>query len=362
MLEKLKAVEQRYRELQDLLNKKEIFNDIARLGAISKEKASLDEVITLNREYEKLLLEVDATEALLQETDDQIQALAKDELRRLIERRDGLESKLRLALIPKDKDDQRDVIVEIRSGAGGEEAALFATELYRAYSRYALNQRWKVDVLNSSPTGLGGLKEIIFEIKGSGVFSKMKYERGVHRVQRVPVTESSGRIHTSTSTVAVLPEPEEIEVSLNQSELRIDVYHASGHGGQSVQKVATAIRVTHIPTGIVAICQDERSQVQNKRKALQVLRARLYESETKKQEAAITESRRSQIGGAERSEKIRTYNYPQNRVTDHRSGKTFYNLVEILDGNLEQLIEVSASYEQAKKLEESGLDIAGDKS
>ncbi|GAI13469.1 unnamed protein product, partial [marine sediment metagenome] len=259
---------------------------------------------------------------------------------------------LKLALLPKDDSDKRDIIMEIRAGAGGDEAGLFAADLFRMYSRYAQSKGWAIDIINANESGIGGFKEIIFEIKGEGVFSRLKYERGAHRVQRVPVTESSGRIHTSTATVAVLPQAEEVEVSIEPDDLRIDIYHSGGAGGQNVNKVATAVRITHLPTGMVAVCQDERSQLRNKTKAMAVLRARLLDIEQRKQEEAMTRQRRSQVGTGDRAEKIRTYNFPQDRVTDHRIGLTLHNLPRVLEGDFDQLIDALATSDQAKQLQE----------
>jgi peptide chain release factor 1 len=282
--------------------------------------------------------------------DDEMTSMVKQEIDKLEPKIEEQFQGLKLALLPKDVHDDKDIIVEIRSGTGGEEAGLFAADLFRMYSRYAQIQGWATDIININEIG-GGLREVIFEIRGKGAFSRLKYERGVHRVQRVPTTEASGRIHTSTATVAVLPVADEVEVDINQNDLRIDIFHSGGAGGQNVNKVATAVRITHIPTGIVVICQDERSQLKNKTKAMSVLRARLLDMEQRKQEGDIVEERRSQVGTAERVEKIRTYNFPQDRITDHRGGITLRNLPHIMQGNLDDLIDSLASDEQAKLLE-----------
>ncbi|KKL22338.1 hypothetical protein LCGC14_2436460, partial [marine sediment metagenome] len=273
------------------------------------------------------------------------------EIASLESQQDRLLQEVKLTLLPKDPNDEKDIIMEIRAGAGGNEAGLFAADLFRMYSRYAQAKGWEIDIININESGIGGLKEIVFEIKGKGAFSRLKYERGVHRVQRVPTTESSGRIHTSTATVAVLPQADEVEVSINPDDLKIDFYHSGGAGGQNVNKVATAVRITHLPTGIVAICQDERSQLRNKTKAMSVLRARLLDIEQRKQEDKITRQRRSQVGTGDRSEKIRTYNFPQDRVSDHRIGLTLHNLPRILEGELDELINALASNDQTKQLE-----------
>jgi peptide chain release factor 1 len=283
--------------------------------------------------------------------DEDMSALVKQEIENLETKLDRQLHELKLALLPKDAGDERDIIMEIRAGTGGDEASLFAANLFRMYTRYAQSKGWEVDIIDSSESSVGGFKEIIFEIKGNGVFSHLKYERGVHRVQRVPATESSGRIHTSTATVAVLPQADEVEVALNPNELKIDFYHSRGAGGQNVNKVETAVRITHLPTGIVSICQDERSQLKNRRKAMSVLRARLLDLERRKQEEEITKQRRLQVGTGERAEKIRTYNFPQDRISDHRIGLTLHNLHRVLDGELGELIDALATTDQAKQLE-----------
>jgi peptide chain release factor 1 len=278
--------------------------------------------------------------------------MAKEEAHQLEEKRDRLQEELKLALLPKDPNDEKNIIMEIRAGAGGDEAAIFAAELFRMYSRYAQNRRWNVDVISSSESIGGGIKEIILEISGKGVFSRLKYERGVHRVQRVPVTESSGRIHTSTATIAVLPEAEEVDLEIDPSDLRVDIFHSGGAGGQNVNKVATAVRLTHFPTGMVVICQDERSQLRNRQKAMAVLRSRLLDMETTKQQQEMSSMRRSQVGSGERSEKIRTYNFPQDRLSDHRIGLTLHSLPRIMQGELDEMIDALASDEQSKLLQE----------
>jgi peptide chain release factor 1 len=287
--------------------------------------------------------------------DSEMLQMVKEELEKLKEHQASVIEELKIALIPKDVNENKNAIVEIRAGTGGEEATLFAADLFRMYSRYAVSKGWQVEIIDSNGTEIGGFKEIIFEVRGKGAFSHLKYERGVHRVQRIPKTESSGRIHTSTATVAVLPEAEEVEITINPDELRVDFFRSGGAGGQNVNKVTTAVRITHIPTGIVATCQDERSQLRNRTKAMAVLRSRLLDIEQRKQIEETTEERRSQIGTGERSEKIRTYNFPQDRITDHRIGLTLHNLPRVLDGELDELVEALATNERAKQLEESAL-------
>jgi len=351
MLDKLESIERRFEELNQLMSQPEIISDMEKLQSLAKEQAGISGIVTKFREYKKVLKELEDTRAMKTKGQDkELAGLVEEEMERLIGREKALEQELRAALIPKDKNDEKDVIVEIRAGAGGDEAGLFAADLFRMYTRYAETKRWGVEVIDSNQSGIGGFKEIIFEVKGRGAYSRLKWERGVHRVQRVPVTESSGRIHTSTVTVAVLPEAEEVEVRIDPDDLRIDIFCAGGHGGQNVNKVATAVRITHLPTGIVTVCQDERSQLKNKNKAMAVLRARLLDQERRKQEEEISADRRSQVGTGERSEKIRTYNFPQGRVSDHRIGLTLHNLEAILNGNLDPVIDALATDEQARVL------------
>lgn len=353
MIKRLEAIEKRYNELTNLMAQPEVALDFERLQTLAKERTSLEEIVTKYREYKATERNLEETQSMLQqEMDDDMANLAREELENLREKRERLLKEIKLALLPKDPADTRDVIMEIRAGAGGEEAALFAADLFRMYSRYAASKGWKVEIMSSNETGIKGFKEIIFNIKGKGVYSRLKYESGVHRVQRVPVTESSGRIHTSTATVAVLPEAGEIEVSIDPNDLKIDTFRSGGAGGQNVNKVASAVRITHIPTGMVVACQDERSQLQNKTKALAVLRAKLLDRERQRQFQEITDARRSQVGTGERSEKIRTYNFPQGRVSDHRIGLTIHNLQAIMEGNLDELIDAVATATQAKQLSE----------
>ncbi len=353
MLERLAGIEKRYEELNEQMAMPEIASDLKQLQTLAQERAGIESLVTKYREYKTTTRSLEETRTMLNDgLDEELAALAKQEIASLESKLDDLLQELKLALLPKDANDKRDIIMEIRAGAGGDEAGLFASDLFRMYGRYAQSRGWNIDIINANGSGIGGFKEIIFEIKGKGAFSRLKYESGVHRVQRVPVTESSGRIHTSTATVAVLPEAEDIEVSIKPEDLRIDIFHSGGAGGQNVNKVATAIRITHLPTGIVTVCQDERSQLRNKTKAMQVLRARLLNIEQRKQEEKITSQRRSQIGTGDRAEKIRTYNLPQDRITDHRINLTLHNLPRIMEGDLDELIDSLATSEQAKLLEE----------
>ncbi len=330
----------------------EIATDLKQLQALAQEKAGIEGLVTRYRQYKATAKQLEETRAMLDGgLDEDMSKLVKQEIESLETKLDHQLDQLKLALLPKDANDDRDIIMEIRAGAGGNEAGLFAADLFRMYTRYAQANHWAVDIIDSNESGIGGFKEIIFEIKGKGAFSRLKYERGVHRVQRVPVTESSGRIHTSTATVAVLPQADEVEVAINPNDLRIDIYHSGGAGGQNVNKVATAVRITHLPTGIVSICQDERSQLRNRKKAMAVLRARLLDIEQRKQEEEITKQRRLQVGSGKRAEKIRTYNFPQDRVSDHRISLTLRNLPRILDGQLDELIDALATSDQGKQLE-----------
>jgi len=352
MLEKLDAIEKRYDELNRLMSEPEVASDIDRLQRLAKEHASIQELTAKYRGYRATEKSLQETEALLGQTlDKEMADLAREELETLREQRERLLQEIKAALIPRDPADERDVIVEIRAGTGGDEAALFGADLFRMYARYAAAKGWQAEVLNSHPTGIGGFKEIIFEVKGKGAYSRLKYESGVHRVQRVPVTEASGRIHTSTATVAVLPEADEVEVGVDPNDLKVDTFRSGGAGGQSVNKVASAVRITYLPTGMVVICQDERSQLKNKMKAMAVLRARLLHIERQRQSQEVSSARRSQVGTGDRSEKIRTYNYPQGRVSDHRVGLTIHNLPGILEGNLDAIIDAVATADRARQLE-----------
>jgi peptide chain release factor 1 len=353
MWEKLKQLDERYREIEEQIARPEVSSNPKQLQKLARERASIEDVVTKYREYEATSRSLEETKEMLHDRlDEEMKALVKQEIENLESRLENLSQDLKLALLPKDENDEKDIIMEIRAGTGGDEAGLFAADLFRMYSRYAQAKGWDVDIININESGIGGFKEIIFEIKGEGAFSRLKYERGVHRVQRVPVTEASGRIHTSTATVAVLPEADEVEVDIDPDDLRIDIFHSGGAGGQNVNKVATAVRITHLPTGMVVTCQDERSQLRNKTKALAVLRARLLDIERRKQEEEMVKQRRSQVGTGERAEKIRTYNFPQDRVTDHRIGLTLHNLERILGGDFDHLIDALATDDQTKQLQE----------
>jgi len=353
MLDQLERVEKRYQELDRQIALPEVASDPKQLQKLAKERASIEDLVTKYRQYKATSKSLEETRAMLHDgLDEDMAALVKQEIGSLESQQEHQLQELKLALLPKDAKDERDIIMEIRAGAGGDEAGLFAADLYRMYSRYAQSKGWNIDIINVNESGIGAFKEIILEIKGRGAFSRLKYERGVHRVQRVPVTESSGRIHTSTATVAVLPKAEEVDISINSDDLKVDIFHSGGAGGQNVNKVATAVRITHLPTGIVATCQDERSQLRNKTKAMSVLRSRLLDIEQRQQEAEITQQRRSQVGTGDRAEKIRTYNFPQDRISDHRIGLTLRNLPRILEGELDELIDALATSDQAKRLEE----------
>jgi len=353
MIEKLEGLEAKYEELEQLLSSQEVIADQKKWQKYAKAHAELTEVVSTYRTYKRICREIRETKALLEEkVEPELKDLAEEELEELQEKKEKLEERLKILLLPRDPRDEKNVIMEIRAGTGGEEAALFAADLFRMYTRYAERQGWKVDILSTHPTDIGGFKEVIFLVKGDKVFSKLKYESGVHRVQRIPITESGGRIHTSTATVAVLPEAEEVEVEINPDDLRIDVFCSSGPGGQSVNTTQSAVRITHLPTGLVVTCQDEKSQHKNKEKALKVLRARLLDKLQREREGEISSLRRSQVGTGERSERIRTYNFPQNRVTDHRIGLTVYRLSEVLDGDLEEIISSLITYYRAQQLQE----------
>jgi len=352
MFDRLELIQRRYEELSQLIAQPEIASDPKQLQELSKERTSLEDIVSIYQEYKARGKELAETKTLLDSGSEAgITTLIKEEINNLEQKQIDLLRQLRLALLPKDPADDKDVIVEIRAGAGGEEASLFAADLFRMYSRYVQAKGWQVEIIDSNQSGVGGFKEAIFEVKGKGAFSQLKYERGVHRVQRVPITEASGRIHTSTATVAVLPEVEDIELNINPNDIKMDFFHSGGAGGQNVNKVTTAVRITHLPTGIVATCQDERSQLRNRMKAMAVLKARLLDLERRKQFESVDKERRTQVGSGERAEKIRTYNFPQNRLTDHRINSSFHNLSQILDGDLDEVIAALSSKEQIEQLE-----------
>ncbi len=352
LLDKLAGIETRFDELERLIADPANVSDYEKVVEYSQERAEIQDVVEAARAYRTALNELEQAELLLDDPD--MAELARDEAERLEAQIPVIEERLRRLLVPKDSRDNKNVIVEIRAGAGGDEAGIFAANLFRMYSRYAENNRWKVEVIDSHETGVGGFKEVVFAIKGQGAFSRLKYESGVHRVQRVPVTESQGRIHTSTATVAVLAEMDDVEIEIDTKDLQIDTYRSAGAGGQNVQKNETAIRITHLPTGLVVACQDERSQLQNKLRAMGVLRAKLYDMEQERLRSEQDSARRNQIGSGDRSEKIRTYNYPQNRVTDHRIGISSYNLPGVMDGDLDEFIDELATRDEAERLQTIG--------
>jgi peptide chain release factor 1 len=353
MFDKLLSVENKYDELMTKLGTAEVQADAAEYRRSAKTLSELEPLVQKFREYKGVEGDIKGAEELVNGSDAEMRELARDELKTLESRRDALLQELKILLIPKDPNDEKNVILEIRAGAGGDEAALFAADLFRMYSRYAERQGWRIEVMSSSESGTGGVKEVIASIEGRGVYSKLKYESGVHRVQRVPATEASGRIHTSTATVAVLPEAEEVDIQINEKDLRIDTFCSSGPGGQSVNTTYSAVRLTHIPTGLVVSQQDEKSQIKNRAKAMKVLRARLYEMEMRKQQEALAKERRGQVGTGERSEKIRTYNFPQSRITDHRINFTTHRLHDVLEGDPGELIDQLTTFHNAEKLKEA---------
>ncbi len=353
MFDKLAATEQQYEELMQRLGSAELQADPVEYRKQAKLLSDIEPTVERYREFKAVQRDIAGAQELVAGGDPDMRELAQEELRSLESRRESLEQELKILLVPRDPNDEKNVILEIRAGTGGDEAALFAGELFRMYSRYAEKQGWKVDVMSTSDTGVGGLKEVIATVEGRGAYSRLKYESGVHRVQRVPATEASGRIHTSTATVAVLPEAEDVDIQINEKDLRIDTFCSSGPGGQSVNTTYSAVRITHMPTGLVVSQQDEKSQIKNRAKAMKVLRSRLYEMELQKQQEAIAKDRRSQVGTGERSEKIRTYNFPQSRITDHRINFTTHQLVNVMNGDLEELLDTVITHYQTEKLKDA---------
>lgn len=350
LVHKLREIEDKYEKITLLLSDPKVHSAPAELQKYSKENAGLQPIVEKIKEYRKLLADLESAEELLTDGDVELKELAREELEALKKQKPILENELKLMLLPEDPRDKKSVILEIRAGTGGEEAALFAAALFRMYTKYAEAKRWKIDIINMNSTGLGGIKEVMAAIEGKNVYSKLKYESGVHRVQRVPSTETSGRIHTSAATVAVLPEAEDVDIKIEEKDLRVDTYCASGPGGQGVNTTYSAVRIVHIPTGVIVQCQDERSQIKNKEKAMKVLRSRLYEMEMEKQDQERAQDRKLQVGTGDRSERIRTYNYPQNRVSDHRTGLTVHKLEQVLEGNFDEIVDNLVTYFNAERL------------
>ena len=355
MLNKLNFIEAKYDELSMKISDPSVMANQKEWQKLCKEHADLEEVVAKFKEYKKAEEDIEFNKEIIEtESDKELKEMAQEELKELVADKERLAEDLKVLLLPKDPNDDKNVFVEIRGGAGGDEAALFAANLFRMYTRYAENRRWKVELMSANETDIGGFKEVVFMVKGHGAYSRLKYESGVHRVQRVPDTESSGRIHTSTATVAVLPEVDDVDIDVNPSDLKIDVFRASGNGGQCVNTTDSAVRMTHLPTGLVVSCQDEKSQLKNKEKALKILKARLYEKAEAERNASIAEDRKSQVGTGDRSERIRTYNYPQGRVTGHRIGLTLYKLETFLNGDIDEIIDALITTDQAEKMKSMG--------
>lgn len=354
MFDRLQSLANRYKEIENLLSQEDIAFDVERLSRLAKERSDIEPIVNAFREYQAVAVSIREAKEILDGPDDELASLANEELSELTGRHQSLEKSMVQMLLPRDPNDDRNVIMEIRGATGGDEAGIFAADLYRMYFRFAQSKGWKVSILDSSEGNSGGVKEVILEIEGNDAYKYLKQESGVHRVQRVPVTEAQGRIHTSTATVAVLPQAEEVDIQIKPEDLRIDIFHAGGAGGQNVNKVATAVRIVHLPTGMTTVCQDERSQLRNRQKAMTVLRSRLFEMEMIAQQEKTTSARRSQVGGGERSEKIRTYNFPQDRLTDHRIGMSFHGLDSILAGELTGIVGALLDYDQKRLLQEIG--------
>ena len=355
MLDRLDFIENKYDELSIKISDPSVMADQKEWQRLCKEHSNLEDVVIKYREYKKVQESLEADKEMLKEDlDRELKEMVQEEIKELIEQQETLENELKILMLPKDPNDDKNVFVEIRGGAGGDEAALFAANLFRMYTRYAERMGWRIEPVSSNETDIGGLKEVIFMIKGNGAYSRLKYESGAHRVQRVPDTEASGRIHTSTATVAVLPEVEDVDVEINPNDIRVDVFRSSGHGGQSVNTTDSAVRITHLPTGLVVSCQDEKSQLKNREKAMKVLKSRLYDIAQAERSASIAEDRKSQVGTGDRSERIRTYNYPQGRVTDHRIGLTLYRLDSFLDGDIDEIVDALIATDQAEKMKAIG--------
>ena len=349
--DKLEEVEKTYKDVESRMAEPGVVSNPSEMQVLGKKHVELEPVIDAYNEYKRIKKEIDESRELMtQETDEEMRAMAREELASLEERKNTLEGDIRVLLLPKDKDDEKNVVIEVRGCTGGEEAALVAADLFRMYSRFAEREGWKVEILDANETGIGGYKEIVFRIEANGAYSRLKFESGVHRVQRVPVTEAGGRVHTSAATVAVLPEAEDVDVEIRPEDLKIDTYRSGGAGGQHVNMTDSAVRITHLPTGIVVTCQDERSQIKNRTKAMQFLRTKLYDVELRKQQDAMAAERKGQVGSGDRSERIRTYNFPQNRVTDHRIGITLHKLDQVIEGDLNELIEALSMADQAEKM------------
>ncbi len=354
LIEKLEKIKEKYELINEQLSDSGILNDREKMISLGKERSELEEIVKVYGNYSTILKNIEGNKEIAHtETDKELIELAEEELTELEEKKEELEKQIKIILLPKDPNDNKDVIVEIRAGTGGKEAALFADDLFRMYSRYAEIRGWKLEMIDLNDTGLGGIKEVVFSLSGNDIYGDMKFESGVHRVQRVPTTEASGRVHTSAASVAILPEAEDVQVNINTTDLKIDIYRSGGAGGQNVNKVETAVRITHLPSGIVVQCQDERSQLKNRQRAMKVLKARLYDMELKKYNEKISSQRKTMVGSGDRSDKIRTYNFPQTRITDHRIGLTLYNLSNIIEGDLDELIEQVKIADTAEKLQAS---------